>query len=106
MALFPDGTRQLVVGDGSSPRTTGIFNFQTNKWRYGKHTFPGGNRVGTSLQFKHTLLSIGGYSTFPRNAISEFDPDTEQWVVRNERLSVGMRFPAATLVPQDYIPCN
>ena len=59
-----------------------------------------------SVQFEDSFLLIGGYSNRNHESfanVRQFDPSTETWIVRPEKLNGPKISMAAVLVPEDYV---
>ena len=99
-----DGLRKFVVvtgGDGND-RTTWMFDLYGEFWKPG-NDFPFQAYLSTSVPFTgKTFLVVGGSGS---DNIVEFEPDTETWVIRPEKLKSSKQEVAAFMVPDDYATC-
>ena len=63
---------------------------ETGQWRFST-SLPSDLRLGQVIPFGNTFLIFGGRqgsdSTYSTDEILEFQPDTETWIVREERMS-------------------
>ena len=60
-----------------------------------------------SVQFGETFLLVGGeLSSSTYNGIFEFDPESEEWIIREETLPTGVpESGMAVLVGDDIVNC-
>ena len=72
------------------------------EWRLGPD-LPTDGRAANGVQFEDTFLIVGGerYNT----NVLEFEPATETWKIREEKLPIGRQHHSAFLVPGSYLNC-
>ena len=107
-----DGTPlKAVVGGGQYGESfSQIFDIATRSWRTGPK-LPGALFQNVNVQAGRSFLVVGGLTridggSYPRlDTIIEFNPDSEQWELRPERLSTVRHDMYATMVNEDIIPC-
>ena len=61
------------------------------------------------MQFRNTFLMVGGRTEAGgarTDKILEFDPNVEDWIVRNEKLAIARAAHAAFLVPNNAVNCS
>ena len=95
MATKSDGRRLFVVAGGNLGNAvddrTQVYDFAAGKWRLaGELPFP--LRMGATVTLGETFFIVGGRkgltNTSSSDRLIQFDPDSETWVVRAERLKV------------------
>ena len=127
------GQKMFVVAGGQSSSSADILNLETMEWRAGpnlpsKYDTRGGFlnntytkcereidflllflvalRSSASVAYKSTFLLVGGLtSSNYDDTIFEFDPETDEWIQRNEMLSEGKDRLMAIMVQDDIVNC-
>lgn len=108
---YPGDPAVFVVAGGQQDigydalASTEYFDVSERRWR-SWHDLPLGVTDAAGLQYKDTLLLVGGDA---RDTILEFNPDLERWDVKPEHLDypVGAsRAGMAQMVNEDYLVCH
>ena len=93
LATKSDGSRMVVISGGFITGyydSVQIYDLETGLWRFST-SLPSDLRLGQVIPFGNTFLIFGGRqgsdSTYSTDEILEFQPDTETWIVREERMS-------------------
>ena len=96
----------IVAGGDLEPFTTNIYEFETGNFRSGPF-FPRGVTDASSVQFGDTFLVVGGKDANDEilDSIFEYDPENEEWIEREEKLTVARRDLAAVLVDDTVAFC-
>ena len=101
---------KAVVGAGTyGDIFTQIFDIATRSWRRGPN-LPGSRYETVNVAAGRSFLVVGGNTkvdgTETRVAtVIEFNPDSEEWVIRPERLSTGRSNMYAIMVDENVIAC-
>ncbi len=112
LVRYPDGSRQLVVtggySDGNYVTSTMIYHLELQYWRFGPN-LPFTIHYGASVPFNDSFLIAGGNSFTQGgnvDTIIEFDPFSETWTIRPEKLQTPRDLFAGFTVPESYIACS
>ena len=107
-----DNGPEIVVTGGFGEITTEIYNFGTNEWRRGRD-LPYDAQDAVTVSYGDTLLVMGGdcYINCDVNGqrlstILEYEPETEGWTLREERLPRGLEAFGAVFVSSDTVNCQ
>ena len=113
LVQYPGGIQKLVVTAGFSYGTaaqlvsTEIFNLNTYQWEVTLGpNLPRQVEKGVSVPFQNTFLVVGGYdSPTYLTTIYQYDPNTEDWITRDETILPREVF-TAFLIPDDIVTCS
>ena len=101
-----DGKRHILSLGSEIPRVVDksqIFNSTTLRWRQGPD-LPFSIQSSATVQLEDTFLLVGAAGF--RTEILQFNPATETFIVRPEKLERGRDRAAAVLVPEEFLDCN
>lgn len=90
----------MFVVAGGEHATTQILDLDTLVWRDGEDLsvdYP------SHVQFGNTFLVVGGTDS---DAIYEFEPDSETWITRTERLSSEKKGFTTMMVSENVVECT
>ena len=65
--------------------------------------------LGVSVQFRDSFLILGGRNKNSHrelDTIYEFEPDSESWIERDEKMKIARYTFTAFLVPDSYANCT
>ena len=99
--------KEIVVGRDSVE----IYDLTTNEWRSGpRPPIDEGNNLSTavSVQYKDSFILVGGkLNDYDYNQdIFQFNAQTHQWQILEQKLQRERYYFTAFLVPEDYITCS
>ena len=114
IAQTPAGPELVVTGGGFNITTTEIYNFASNTWRYGP-SLPHHITGPASVQFGDSFLVVGGenyieiapqdWDAVILDTIYQYDTKTEEFVLRDESMSVKAYAMGAVMVTEDVVNC-
>ena len=112
IVTYPDNTKTIIVTggyyDSNESDTTEVLNLDsTDEWVDGP-MLPKALQNGASVQFKGTLLVVGGYGDDNQasDVIYEFDVMNNNWIEKEEKLMNGRYHAAAFLIPDEVAKCT
>ena len=97
----------VVGGIMTASRATLTFSLETGEWRTGTEVVD--IHGAASLQLGETFLLVGGASVLPSTylaTILEYQPDSELWRVRPERLNTARGDAGVVLVEDWVVDCS
>ena len=108
-AKYPDGSEKIIVAggvDAPGSSTSAVFDLNTQLWSPGPD-LPYSLYSAASVQFGDTFLFIGGAGESDyTDTILQFDPATETFIQRTEKLGHKKIYTASFLVPDNYANCS
>ena len=86
-----------------------IYDLDTGLWRMGETALPTRLCLGIVVPYEDSFLIVGGDQQLGTerytDEILQFIPDTESWLLRDERLSIGRYEHYAALVDGSDFNC-
>ena len=110
MVEYPDGKRRLVLAGGRSllaeyQSHTFVLDLDTMLWKQ-VGDLPAKKAMAKSVPFGKTFLMLGGlFNGRTKTDILEFDPITEAWITRQEKLQYSRMYFTAFFVPEMTVEC-
>ena len=104
----------VVVAGGVTEETPAynsdvqILDLSTDLWRPASNSLPDVLDSGTVVQLENTFIVVGGQKGSDReyqDTLLQFEPDSETWVVREERMRLARSSSYAALVGEDKVEC-
>ena len=79
-----------------------LWNFTTN---FSGPDLPRDVKYAPTVQFEDTFIIVGGYDAEYFDTLIQFDPETESFFIRPERLANPKYDTAVFFVPDGYVVC-
>ena len=97
---------KLVITGGRAKKSTDELNLSSLEWNKGPD-LPFHIHHGTTVQYKDTFIIVGaGSHSHYFDHILQYDVDTKDWIIREEKLSrKGFGF-TAFLIPDELAQCE
>lgn len=103
LAVRSTGTREIIVSGGGIQQSE-AFSLETLTWRY-ERDFPVSVSKPATVQTGDTFLVVGGVdmeTSESLDTIYRFEPDSRQWTLLPQRISVPRSQPTAFFVPSYF----